>query len=68
MKLIEEWRVQLNRLWTIRWAILGAILASADQILAAFIGQLPPLVYAVLFAIILVARLLYQPNATATKN
>ena len=68
MKLIEEWRVQLNRLWTVRWAILGAILASADQILAVFIGQLPPLVYAVLFAIILVARLLYQPNAAAPKS
>jgi hypothetical protein len=68
VKLIEEWRVQLNRVWTIRWAILGALLASADQILAAFVGQLPPVVYAVLFVVILVARLIYQPDAATKKS
>jgi len=60
MKLIDHWRVQINRLWSVRMAIFGALLAVADQILAVFIGQLPPIVYALAFMGIIVLRVLYQ--------
>lgn len=67
MRLIDEWRVQLNRVWSIRWAIVGAILASADQILQAFVGTIPPVIYAIVFVLIIVFRLIAQ-NATAESS
>ena len=60
MKLIEEWRVQLNRLWTVRVAIFTALLAVSDQILALFNLFIPPFWYAVLSMLIILARVVDQ--------
>ena len=67
MQLIENWRAELSRLWSTRLAILGILLASADQILAALSGAgiLSPLEYSLLYLAIIVARLVQQKNATA---
>jgi hypothetical protein len=61
MKLIEGWRTELNRLWSVRVAIFMALLASADQILALFNVFIPPLAYAVLSMLVILARISTQP-------
>jgi hypothetical protein len=66
MKLIEGWRVEINRLWSIRVAIFAALLGVADPILALFQAQVPPLVYSLLCAAIIIARVLQQPDPEAT--
>lgn len=69
MQMINDWRTQLNKLWSVRIAILTALLASADQILAAFNMFIPPFWYGILSISIIVARLVYQPAlATVTTN
>lgn len=62
MKLIDDWRVKLNKLWSVRVAIFSALLGVADQILAAFAetSHMPPLVYALLTVAIVVARFIDQ--------
>ncbi len=60
MKLIEGWRSELNKVWSIRAAIWTAVLASADQILAQFVGHMPPVIYAFLSIGFIVLRLLDQ--------
>jgi len=60
VKLIDHWRQELNKLWTIRVAIFGGLLAVADQILGAFEARIPPIIYALLMVIIVVVRLTYQ--------
>jgi len=60
MKLIDGWRAELNRLWSVRVAIFTALLASADQILALFNVFIPPLVYAVLSMLVVLARIAAQ--------
>ncbi len=65
MKLIDQWRAQLNRLWSVRLAILTALLAVADQLLGLFNGLIPPVWYAVLSMLVIVARVVDQaPKAT----
>lgn len=61
MKLLWDWRTQLNRLWSIRVAIFMAMLASADQILQLFTQWIPPVAYAILSLIFILLRLTYQP-------
>lgn len=63
MTLIENWRLKLNKLWSVRFAIMGMLLAAADQILAAFQMFIPPWAYGLLMALVIVARLIYQPKA-----
>jgi hypothetical protein len=63
MKLIDNWRAELNKLWSIRMALLTALLGSADQILGAFMGNLPPVVYSLLAVLIAVARVVDQKPA-----
>lgn len=60
MKLIDGWRAELNRLWSIRVAIFAALLGVADQILAAFQDSFPPVVYSIMFALIVIARVVQQ--------
>jgi hypothetical protein len=70
MKLIQGWRDELNRLWSVRVAIFMALLASADQILALFNMFIPPIWYAVLSMLVIVARITAQApakDANATK-
>lgn len=63
MSLIAEWRVKLNKLWSIRFAIIGMGIAAADQILTAFQMFIPPWVYGVCMGAVIVARLVYQPKS-----
>jgi len=63
MKLIQGWRDEINRLWSVRVAIFMALLASADQILALFNLFIPPIWYAVLSMLIIVARITAQAPA-----
>lgn len=35
MKLIDNWRAELNRLWSIRLALLAGLLANAPDLLGA---------------------------------
>lgn len=65
MKLIDNWRAELNRLWSVKLAILGALLASGDQILAALSGAgvISPMMYALLSGAVVVARIVQQKPA-----
>lgn len=65
MKLIDHWREELNQVWSVRAAIFTALIGVADQILGAFYGQLPPVVYSILMVVIVVARVLDQPDQKA---
>lgn len=62
MKLIYHWRERLNALWSVKLAVWSALLGIADQILSAFQGALPPVVYALLFVLIIIARVIDQPK------
>lgn len=60
MRLIDNWRAALNKLWSIRLALLTALLGAADQVLSAFVGALPPVVYSLLAVAIAIARVVDQ--------
>ena len=60
MNLIYDWRAELNKLWSVRIAILTALLGSADQILEPWVGTLPPVVYSILALLIGIARMVDQ--------
>jgi len=74
MKLISDWRACINRLWTVRIALIAAFLPIADQVLDQFQRYIPHWLYSVLFLLIIVARVFQQapvepkpadPEATA---
>ena len=68
MKLVANWREELNKAWSVRAAIFTALLGVSDQILTAFLGSgLPPVVYSVLMVVITIAKILDQTYATAAK-
>ena len=62
MELIQDWRNQINKLWSARLAIIGILLASGDQILVTLNGGglLTSREYAVMMTVILVARMVKQ--------
>ena len=64
MKLIKDWRAQINRLWSVRVAIFLALLPVADQILSLFDKYIPHFWYAILSMLIIVARVLDQTPKT----
>lgn len=68
MKLIPNWRVELNKLWSIRAALFMTLVGVADQILGAFMDHLPPVVYSVLAVLIGVARLADQQVGTGDSD
>lgn len=68
MKLVDEWRVELNRLWSIRAAIFTALIAAGDQIISVlYQGQIiPPGYYSAAMIVLVVLRLLDQkPSGSA---
>lgn len=67
MKLIDNWRDELNRVWVVKAALFSALLGVADQILAEFQSSLPPVVYSLLFIGIVVVRVLQQTDPEATQ-
>ena len=62
MRLIDNWRAELNKLWSVRAAIFTALLGVSDQILGLFQAHLPPVTYALCAAAIIVLRVLDQPK------
>jgi hypothetical protein len=62
MQLIDNWRQQINKLWSARLTIIGILIASGDQILTSMNGSglLTPKEYGLMMTIILVARLVKQ--------
>ena len=60
MKLIDNWRAELNRLWSVRAAIFTALLGVGDQILGAFVGALPPVTYSICMVVLVIARVVDQ--------
>ncbi len=64
---IPEWRIA-HRLWSVRVAVLWAVISGAWVALPAFQGFLPPLEFAALciaFSVAMVlARLTHQPGVT----
>ncbi len=68
MKLIDEWRLQLNKLWSVRITIFLTLLAGSDQILGLFQLYIPPVVYSLLGIAIVITRLVYQPKLYASVN
>ena len=60
MKMIDQWRAALNKLWSVRIALLTALLALGDQMLSIYGAQLPPAVYGGLSVVFIVARLVKQ--------
>ena len=47
-------------------ATLTGLLGVADQILSAFIGQMPPITYTILMTLIVVVRVLEQNDTKPT--
>jgi len=60
MKLIDNWRAELNRLWSVRIAIFMALLSAGDQVLASQQGTIPPITYGALSILFIVLRLVLQ--------
>ncbi len=68
MKLIENWKQEAMRLWSIRAAIFTALIAAADQVIAIlYQGQIiPPGYYSAAMIVLVVLRLLDQkPSGSA---
>jgi hypothetical protein len=60
VSLIENWREELNTAWSVKGALFVAFLGVADQILTAFVGAMPPLMYTALMFVIIVLRVVDQ--------
>lgn len=61
MRLINNWREELNKAWSIRAAIFTALLGVSDQILQAFFQMgMPPIMYSVLMVVVTVAKVVDQ--------
>jgi len=67
MKFIENWREALNKAWSVRIAILMALLSAVDSLLPALGGFMSPLAYAAFSIVLVVARLAIQTNGFDTK-
>lgn len=65
MKLIDDWRREVMRLWTIRWSIAVAILTGLGLVWFAFEGVVPLWAFAAIGiaapVLNVVIRLLKQP-------
>lgn len=66
MKLLDDWRTELNRLWTVKFAVMGLVISAVDQVLTAFQMFLPPWVYAIGMGLVIAARLMKQKDASAS--
>jgi len=58
MTLISDWRETLLKAWSVRAAILVALLPVAESLLPQL--HLPPFIYSALMIVIVVARVLSQ--------
>lgn len=64
MKMIDDWRAELNRLWSVKAAVLTALLAMAEQVTPALQEFIPPSVYAGLSILIILLRLWKQKDTS----
>lgn len=63
MKLMDGWRDELNKAWSVRAAIFTALLGVSDQLLQAFFSMgMPPVMYSVLMVVVTVAKVLDQAD------
>jgi uncharacterized membrane protein HdeD (DUF308 family) len=66
MKLIDGWKAKFPKLWSVRLAILSAILGVAELTLPLFQTFIPPMTFAVLSVVAslaaAVARIVAQPS------
>jgi hypothetical protein len=66
VKLIDDWKRKLRKLWTTRLAAAGTLVGLAADMFPQLQGVLPDKWYIAVFALIIVARLVAQvdkPNA-----
>jgi hypothetical protein len=61
MQLISNWK-ELPKMFTAQVAAAGTLLVIAEKVLPELQAVLPSSVYAVLFAAIMVARVIKQPS------
>lgn len=66
-ELIPNWK-QAYKLSSVQLGTAVAVVAAADQWLPGLSGFLPPGVYAVLSALIVIARLIAQPKQAASAS
>lgn len=60
--LIYDWKAVLKRGWSARVALFGLVLAVAEQLLPVVADFVPRGTYAMLYAAVIVSRVLYQKN------
>jgi len=67
MKLIENWKQEAMRLWSVRAAIFTALIAAGDQIISIlYQGQIiPPAYYSASMIVLVILRLLDQKPSAA---
>ena len=68
MNIIHDWREKLNKLWSVRIAILISLLAVSDELLYVVAPVVPPLAYAALSVVVILARIAYQPDMHTEKD
>jgi hypothetical protein len=66
MNLIEGWKRKFPRLWSVRFALLSALLGAAELVLPLMQSEFPPRVFALLSFVTAiaaaVARIVAQPS------
>lgn len=66
MTLIEDWKKKFPKLWSVRLAILSAVLGVLEMTLPMFQTLIPPLTFGILSVVTgiaaAVARLIAQPK------
>lgn len=60
MKLIDDWKRQLHKLWTMRLAALGTVVGLAADFVPQLQGVLPDKWYIAVFLLIAVLRMISQ--------
>lgn len=62
MKLVDDWKRKIHKLWTMRVAALGTLIGLAADAVPQFQGVLPEKWYVGVFLLIMVLRLVAQPE------
>lgn len=72
MNLVHEWKWLARRAWSIRFAVLSAVLSGCEVILPLFVDTMPRNVFAVLAMLAAigsgVARVMAQPQMERRKK
>jgi hypothetical protein len=72
LHLIPDWKRRWRKLWSIRLAVLAALLSGVELLVPYFDGMLPPRMFAVLAALTAIAaalaRIVAQPKAAPERR